>query len=417
MLNQEQSNAYDEVLTFLFGEDPFIIIDGSAGTGKSYLIKYMTEHLLDDYRTMCSVNNVDETYTSIVVTATTNKACANLNVLKTLYSILNMRLMDNYSNGRTDLVSLANAKFTNNIVIVDECSMVTSELFKQICKNTHNKYIFIGDRYQLPPVNESISPIYSTDAKIVELNTIMRTKDLTKLYFKAKDMVKNEDTLIQIGLNKDIYHIEDFDSLINILASKDDYLICSYTNKSVLNYAYKILTAKGLPYYNTQTTYVLNEGIHSFGTRDFNTDDEVTLKYTPQNATVDGFSNTMIVKSNGECGVLVPKDPTKLSQILKIIYDECSKNKDWVAYFQVKNHTADLRPAFSRTVHKAQGSTVDKVIIDLDDFKCCRDKDTLRRLLYVAITRAKSKIIFVGNHNLIRFYMEKNDEDTRSSNA
>ena len=60
---------------------------------------------------------------------------------------------------------------------------------------------------------------------------------------------------------------------------------------------------------------------------------------------------------------------------------------------------ADLRPTFASTVNKAQGSTYDKVFIDLSDFKPMVHKDPIQlaRLLYVAMSRAKYQVIFTGD--------------------
>jgi hypothetical protein len=60
---------------------------------------------------------------------------------------------------------------------------------------------------------------------------------------------------------------------------------------------------------------------------------------------------------------------------------------------------ADLRPTFASTVNKAQGSTYDKVFIDLSDFKPMVHKDPIQlaRLLYVAMSRARTNVIFTGD--------------------
>jgi hypothetical protein len=58
---------------------------------------------------------------------------------------------------------------------------------------------------------------------------------------------------------------------------------------------------------------------------------------------------------------------------------------------------ADLRPVYASTVNKAQGSTYDKVFIDLGDFKTLKDPNQLARLLYVALSRAKYQVVFTGD--------------------
>jgi ATP-dependent exoDNAse (exonuclease V) alpha subunit len=62
-------------------------------------------------------------------------------------------------------------------------------------------------------------------------------------------------------------------------------------------------------------------------------------------------------------------------------------NKTWI----------DLRAAYACTINKSQGSTYDKVFIDLDDLKRCNQPNTLARLLYVAVSRARYQVIFTGD--------------------
>ena len=56
-----------------------------------------------------------------------------------------------------------------------------------------------------------------------------------------------------------------------------------------------------------------------------------------------------------------------------------------------------LRLPHACTIHKSQGSTYENVYIDLDSFKACKDRETLARLLYVAVSRAKNHVYFHGS--------------------
>jgi ATP-dependent exoDNAse (exonuclease V) alpha subunit len=58
----------------------------------------------------------------------------------------------------------------------------------------------------------------------------------------------------------------------------------------------------------------------------------------------------------------------------------------------------DLRPSFAQTVNKSQGSTYDIVMIDLNDIcSKCRTLEQLARILYVALSRGRSRIIMTGD--------------------
>lgn len=63
-----------------------------------------------------------------------------------------------------------------------------------------------------------------------------------------------------------------------------------------------------------------------------------------------------------------------------------------------QNSFAKLKRPYSLTCHKAQGSTYDNVIIPVYDFYTLNYKDA-NQLLYVAMSRAKEKIIFIDKED------------------
>jgi ATP-dependent exoDNAse (exonuclease V) alpha subunit len=87
-----------------------------------------------------------------------------------------------------------------------------------------------------------------------------------------------------------------------------------------------------------------------------------------------------------------PLDYTEVTKLLK----QFAAKKDWMNYFRLKNEFSDFRFAYASTVHKSQGSTYDTVYIDLEDISVCRDLSQLARMLYVAISRATTRVVFYG---------------------
>lgn len=67
-------------------------------------------------------------------------------------------------------------------------------------------------------------------------------------------------------------------------------------------------------------------------------------------------------------------------------------------YSNYKNSFASLKRAYAITAHKAQGSTYDNVIIPVYDYAMLNHFDS-NQLLYVAMSRAKNKIIFVDKES------------------
>jgi len=86
-------------------------------------------------------------------------------------------------------------------------------------------------------------------------------------------------------------------------------------------------------------------------------------------------------------------EPEKLKALLKYL----SSNKNWKTFFMVKNGIIDLRQRDASTVHKAQGSTYDTVFLDIADLTSCNAKSMVARMLYVAVSRARHRLVIYGD--------------------
>jgi ATP-dependent exoDNAse (exonuclease V) alpha subunit len=76
---------------------------------------------------------------------------------------------------------------------------------------------------------------------------------------------------------------------------------------------------------------------------------------------------------------------------------EARELEDFEAVQEMTEEWIDLRAAYSCTINKSQGSTYDKVFIDLDDLKKCRDTNQLARMLYVGVSRARNNVYLTGD--------------------
>ena len=142
--------------------DRFLSLTGAAGTGKSFL----TSAIVDEIDNFMPVGQYE-----ICVTAPTHKALKVLTAMvgdyyigvksSTIHSFLNMKQFYDYSTGAENfIVDRARDKINRaSLLIVDESSMVSNELFDfifEIVKKGYvNTVLFIGDLYQLLPVNQS----------------------------------------------------------------------------------------------------------------------------------------------------------------------------------------------------------------------------------------------------------------------
>lgn len=134
MLKSSQQKIYDDIIQAIEKGEKRLILQGSAGTGKTYLVSVLVEYFAS------KIKRWDES--KVWVTAPTNKALSILQKkipsskgikFATIHSALKLQ---RYVNPKTGVVSFKPAKggekpFSKcTLAIVDECSMLNSELIK-----------------------------------------------------------------------------------------------------------------------------------------------------------------------------------------------------------------------------------------------------------------------------------------------
>ena len=107
---------------------------------------------------------------------------------------------------------------------------------------------------------------------------------------------------------------------------------------------------------------------------------------------------------NGEIGRIAKIDTNERQ--VKVEYDD--KKVAWYAFSELDQ----LEHAYAITIHKAQGSEFDVVILVVPQSS---NMLLTRNLLYTGITRAKKLLIVIGNKNLVEFMI--NNCDTKKRNT
>lgn len=421
-LTEDQKKASVAIIDFLMSQDAEeLIITAQAGCGKTALVSWFLKEGYNKYVMSCIERDIRVEYPfTPVVVATTNKAAEVLNsqldtYVSTIHKYLGISVRNNFVTGKTYLEKTSNCcmKF-NQIIFIDECSMIDSQIYtyiKEFCKNC--KIIYVGDKEQLTPVNSGISPIYSKlpNIPLIELKENVRLRnhpELLELANQLKDSVKYGE-FKPIKVNKGVIkHLsgKDFKEMIDnsFLTTEHNNKILTYTNKKALDYnSYiKYDLRKYTDYFVKGEHYTVNSMLKG-GNSDvlFNTDTEIVIedvlnlsKYTDCSLPFEIIY--LKVRNIYETVPYIIKVPVEPMEYIKAIKYE-AKLKNWGAYFKLKETVADIRLADCSTVHKAQGSTYKNVFIDLTDLNTCRDPDTLARLLYVACTRATDNVYLAGN--------------------
>lgn len=414
MLTQDQEKAKQELLGFLVSDtSKFFVLSGYAGVGKTYLI----QHVQEAYNTYIAKMNQVTGGTKPkqwVYTATTNKAVHSLKQavhdteVRTIHSLLGLRVRNDYKTGQSFISqSYGVDNVENSIVVIDEASYVDYQLLHYINKTVSDtsKVIFMGDPTQLTPVGLNHCPVFKNTCEdkyaLTEVVRQSKQHPLTPLLDNFRQYILGITqqfpkvtacNFIQVVDTSTFEQmlLKEFNSEWHSSMSK----VLAWRNKTVIRYNNLIFNAL-----NNRNSFAIGDIVtnnHAVGLH-LKTDAEVEITVKKTDKSLGYLGNYYIVElpSGITTGVFVPDKQSDYVRAKNKAVKE-GQTKD----VQIIMDTwADLRPTFASTVNKAQGSTYDKVFIDLSDFKPMVHKDPIQlaRLLYVAMSRAKYQVIFTGD--------------------
>ena len=384
-----------------------IFITGPGGTGKTFSIKKIYKHAIENNK-------------KIAVTALTGVASVLLDCnATTLHSWAGIGLCN-----RTDIQiikKIARSKFyrhnweNTNILIIDEISMMSCRVFELLNKigkeiRNNNKpfggiqIIFSGDFFQLPPVKETVFCFESEEFNkcfdnIIHLTKVFRQSDnvFKKLLL---NMRKGQITRSSIELleNKVLSSDSIMNNTINITRlvptkSKanefNDYFIGKIKDKK---YIYKRSVKEIYDKLSKAEKDKLELMTESEKETEYNYIKDSTL--SEENLTLKKGAYVMCIANldlnlgiaNGSTGTVIDFTPEKYPIVqfdkikIPVIKKEWkSENVPGISVYQVP-----LILAWGITIHKAQGLTLEKAIVDVG-------KDLFEAgQMYVALSRLKT---------------------------
>ncbi len=383
ILTQEQKNSVIAV----FAETDILVITGYPGTGKSMVtncIKYVFEQVHPE-----KFYDESKTDPPILFAAPTGIAATRLGKGKgmTLHRALQVAL-----DSSKEFVFRKNAKnpFLNDMIIIDEVSMLDMELAYQLLSAFmpgKTKLVLIGDENQL----QSVGPgdilhhiIGSGIIKTVHLRKIFRQSDsglkqeinpivgLAKTIIKGKVPKKSQlqnDNITYIPLNdrEAIYKkvLDLFDTLSDdcqiILPTKKESTVGSITCNKV------IAASK-------------HDGLSSKSK--FNIGDKVVCTKNTVVTNEEGDVVSDLSVFNGEIGTVRYVD----------------NKADEVSFETTTGKSITIKPdaldhGWCITCNKSQGSEYNNVILVLHESQSVM---LTRQLVYTAITRAKKHLYLIG---------------------
>lgn len=407
-LSDGQQTALDRIWQFLLDpNEPVFVLKGYSGCGKSTLIRTLIDRLPGFVR---SAKLISPSYKELEVamTATTNKAAENLADItgmdvKTIHSFLGLRVSTDYKTGKTSLVPKDRDTRAGYFLFIDEASYIDKDMLDILFKRTANcKIVFVGDPAQLTPVLSSVAPAFQAGFPEVELNQVMRQAEgnpIIKLSTQFRHTVNTGEWLSFQPDGKAVVHLDRAAFIAEIekeFTRADwkykDSKILAWTNKCVVSFNHHInnLTS-GTPNFQPGDYAVCNSFV-TLGRQSIKTDQTVLIMGISPDLERHGVTGNLFTIEGG-LQVFMPKSREEKAKRLK----RARATDEYGVAMTIENEWADLRAAFSQTINKSQGSTYDRVYIDLDDVARCNNGNQVARMLYVGASRARHQVFFTGD--------------------
>jgi len=430
IFSKDQNKAVDMLKDFLKSDESFATILGSAGVGKTTMVSAMPE-LYDAAKVLATGP------TNKCVRVLRDKIPAEIECI-TINKFLGLGVKNvkdkkvSYRVGTYDPTEWAHIK----VVLVDESSMLGSGLrdekgkllFKGLCdfikedaEEFDRKYIIMGDDCQLPPVEGSqkqteafglAAPDNSvTMTEIVRQaadNPIIMAATLVRDAIKTKQEPKlrgglNELEGTGVELLKRMAWVERLEEYVGdprIHTDVDFCRVIAWTNDAVKEHNLSIRGVLGADItrpFDLGDTVVVNEAVEKGFTVVLGTGQEVIVETMRESEhPVKGFKEWVVTLQALDLSeplrVLDESSRPAYLAELERLRKQCSLSKQWQPFYGLKNYYADLRPPYSITAHKSQGSTFENVFVDLKDIYSNRNQGEADKCYYVAITRASRKV-------------------------
>lgn len=428
-LNEGQSLASTGFFEFLMGPDKELRISGPGGVGKTFLMGHLIDEILPMYFDTCQLMGIEPEYHSVQMTATTNKAAEVLGQqtgrpASTVHSFFGLKVMEDYSTGESKVTKSNNWQVHQGLILfIDESSMIDSQLYDLIQEGTIRcKIVYVGDKDQLAPVKETLSPVYRRPMPMFELLEPMRTSvpELQALNSQMRDVVQSGR--IEYDENDKEYMAFDF-TPIQVVPGIIDWLdgpqyeqeiiqafggnqsedvILAYTNNRVIDYNAFIRDLRGLPYEFQPGEILVSNNAPRFGKYGMSVEDEITILSVESTTSMIDFPAgaqlevryAMVENAYEEqFRIPLPVNREHYGELIKYF----KRVKNWQAFFKLKGQFPDLRQRDARTVYKAQGSSHPVVYIDAENLSTCHNPAQVARQLYVAVSRARQRVVFYGD--------------------
>ena len=415
-LSEEQKEAIRQI-----NNNNVCVITGGPGTGKTTIIKAIID--LYKHNSMKPVLCAPTGRAAKRMTETTGIEA------KTLHRLLEIGSFS-ASDNQDDNTNLSVAPIDADIIIVDEMSMVDIFLMNYLCKAIYNgtKLVLVGDTDQLPsvgPGNVLKDIIESETITTITLNKIFRQAAQSKIIMNSHRVNDGQSFISKEEIqNSNEKYVEDFFYIDENDKNKILYQVISLSGERLKKFGdYDFIkniqiitpTKKGelgtkelnkrlQQEINPQSEYKkekkFGDSIFREGDRIMQIKNNYEIYWEKNKKSFESGSGIF----NGEFGTIQKIDEKEKNIQIKFDDDKIA----WYAFSELEQ----IEHAYCITVHKAQGSEFDVVIMVIAP---SAPMLLTRNLLYTGMTRAKKLLIMVGNKNVLEFMIQNADNKKRNT--
>jgi exodeoxyribonuclease V len=409
-LTKDQKAAQKEIASRIDGGQRYTCLRGYAGTGKTYLMGYILDDLVD--RGL-----------KVYLCAPTHKAARVLSErvgpaayrVQTIHSFLGLRLRPDGSGGYSLQREDDHEMPRDAVVIVDEASMIGREEWFHIERAWDLQWIFVGDPAQLPPVNEPESPVFELPGpELTEVVRQARSNPIIQLAtcVRAREEIDPQpayDGKHGIGVTRSPKAFLD-SAIRSFSASQYENdssfaRILAYRNRTVARYNRAVrsqifpeaktrfvedewLVAKESWFVEDTPMLINSEEVRVEGVEESDDDANDLGRWRTWELSVLGLEDdeprTIIVLHEDEAD--------RFQRKLTAIKNAARRGDvEWKQFYQLRERYAQVDYSYASTIHKAQGSTFHTAFVDLRDTAACRGEEA-SALLYVAVTRPAARL-------------------------
>ncbi|AME09520.1 MULTISPECIES: SF1B family DNA helicase RecD2 [Gemella] len=377
------------------------ILTGGPGTGKTTIILAVIK-IFQKIKNYDLSDLLNEHKNILTLCAPTGKAAKRMAESTGFYASTIHKAIGWTNENENMEEFISDKSIKSELVIIDEASMIDVFLMYNLLKiiNFDAKIILVGDNDQLPsiaPGNVLNDLINSNTISTVKLNRIFRQSENSSI-INISHSIKN-------NIPFDV--LENFDDKEFLMANKNeilDVIVTTYSNLlktsgkekiQILAPIYKGMVGINEINKTIQNIFNINEVYIEYGELIYKIDDRVMqLVNRPEDNIFNGDIGYIydIVKEDGKFKIIIN-------------YDE-----NFVTY--EKQELNQITLAYASSIHKAQGSEFDNVIVPfIDSYNFMLNKN----LTYTAVTRAKKKLILCGNPNVFYKSIEPTNTISRQT--